>query len=266
MTEDSSRPSLEKQPASLEKQPADGRPQASAAPVHAPAVRDADVRASDADRDRVADILREALAEGRLDAQEHGERIESVYAAKTMGELEPLVGDLPAGRGAAAGAAHGAGQGAQGGQRSHASAFANYAASHTSAPGAHGWGPKENLVAIFSGSGRKGRWRVPRKINAFALFGGIEIDLTEALFEHPHVQINATAIFGGIEIRVPENVTLQQKGAGVFGGFDVHVTDSPDPGAPTVLVEGVAIFGGVEAKPKRGSAIQNLLDRFRKEP
>ncbi|MGI5349096.1 DUF1707 SHOCT-like domain-containing protein [Streptomyces sp. CA-250714] len=252
MTEDSSRTSLQKQPS------------AERSPAPAPAA-DAGVRASDADRDRVADILREALAEGRLDAEEHGERIEAVYAAKTMGELEPLVRDLPAGRSGVSGAEYDGEQSGASGQRSYGTAFANFAASHTSGPALPGYGPKENLVAIFSGTGRKGRWRVPRKINAFACFGGIEIDLTEALFEHPHVQINATAIFGGIEIRVPENVTLQQKGAGIFGGFDVQVTDSPDPNAPTVLVEGAAVFGGVDAKPKRGRLVQNLRDRFRKE-
>ncbi|WP_157872195.1 DUF1707 SHOCT-like domain-containing protein, partial [Streptomyces silaceus] len=63
---------------------------------HTPALR-----ASDADRDRTADILREALAEGRLTAEEHAERIDGVYRAKTMAELEPLVGDLPAGHGQA---------------------------------------------------------------------------------------------------------------------------------------------------------------------
>ncbi|MFI8851409.1 DUF1707 domain-containing protein [Streptomyces sp. NPDC053499] len=261
MTEDSSqRASLQKQP-SAEPAP---QPAAAAAPAPAP-VAEPEVRASDADRDRVADILREALAEGRLDAEEHSERVEAVYAAKTMGELQPLVRDLPAGRSVTAEAEEGGNAGASG-QRSYGTAFATFAASHTSGPTHPAYGPKENLVAIFSGTGRKGRWRVPRKINAFACFGGIEIDLTEALFEHPHVQINATAIFGGIEIRVPENVTLQQKGAGIFGGFDVQVSDSPDPTAPTVLVEGAAIFGGVDAKPKRGRVIQNLRDRFRKEP
>ncbi|MBO8202410.1 DUF1707 SHOCT-like domain-containing protein [Streptomyces smyrnaeus] len=256
MTEDSSRTSLQKQPS------AERSPKPAAAP--APAA-EAAVRASDADRDRVADILREALAEGRLDAEEHSERVEAAYAAKTMGELEPLVRDLPAGRSGTVGSQDGDGQPGGSGQRSYSTSFATFAASHTSSHAMHGSGPKENLVAIFSGTGRKGRWRVPRKINAFACFGGIEIDLTEALFEHPHVQINATAIFGGIEIRVPENVTLQQKGAGIFGGFDVQVTDSTDPTAPVVLVEGAAIFGGVDAKPKRGRVIQNLRDRFRKE-
>jgi hypothetical protein len=256
VTEDSSRPSLQKQSS------AERSPEPAPAP---PATAETDVRASDADRDRVADILREALAEGRLDAEEHSERIEAVYAAKTMGELEPIVRDLPAGRPGATGTGDGGDRPGEGGQRSYGTSFATFSASHTSNRALPGWGPKENLVAIFSGAGRKGRWRVPRKINAVAIFGGIEIDLTEALFEHPHVQINVTAIFGGIEIRVPENVTLQQKGAGIFGGFDVQVTDSPDPTAPTVLVEGAAVFGGVDAAPKRGSMIQNLRDRFRKE-
>lgn len=54
-----------------------------------------ELRASDADRDRTADILRDALAEGRLTAEEHSERVEEVFRAKTVGELEPLVRDLP---------------------------------------------------------------------------------------------------------------------------------------------------------------------------
>jgi hypothetical protein len=126
-------------------------------------------------------------------------------------------------------------------------------------------GTKDNLIAIFSGATRKGRFRAPGKINAFACFGGIEIDLTEAVFEQQHLQINATAVFGGVEIRVPENVTLRQKGAGIFGGFDVHTAESGDPHAPVVLVEGAAVFGGVEAKPKAGKRLRDLRDRLRKE-
>ncbi|MBR7677359.1 DUF1707 and DUF2154 domain-containing protein, partial [Streptomyces daliensis] len=228
---------------SLEKKPA--RPAAEAVepvrPVAPVEPAEVSVRASDADRDRVADILREALAEGRLDAEEHGERIDAVYSAKTVGELEPLVRDLPAGRAEPYRAA----------RPSSAPASASAAFSVPD----DGLGPKENLVAIFSGAVRKGRWRVPRKINAFACFGGVEIDLTEADFPYPYVVINATAVFGGIEIRVPENVTLRQKGAGVFGGFDVRTFESEEPDAPTVLVQGAAVFGGVEAKPRRGKRL-----------
>src|SRR5690606_15273463 len=49
----------------------------------------ADLRASDADRERVADILRDALAEGRLTMEEFGERLDATYAARTYGDLAP---------------------------------------------------------------------------------------------------------------------------------------------------------------------------------
>jgi hypothetical protein len=58
------------------------------------------LRASDADRDRAASVLNAALAEGRLTAEEHSERLDSIYAAKTQAELVPLLEDLPAASGA----------------------------------------------------------------------------------------------------------------------------------------------------------------------
>ncbi|TDD63364.1 DUF1707 SHOCT-like domain-containing protein, partial [Actinomadura rubrisoli] len=56
------------------------------------------MRASDADRDQVADRLREALAEGRITPEEHAERIDVVYNAKTYADLEPVLADLPSER------------------------------------------------------------------------------------------------------------------------------------------------------------------------
>ena len=54
------------------------------------------IRASDADRDRVAALLREHHAAGRLTAEEFHERMEQALDAKTMGELDELLADLPA--------------------------------------------------------------------------------------------------------------------------------------------------------------------------
>ena len=54
------------------------------------------LRASDADRDRVAALLREHHAAGRLTADEFQERLTAAFAAKTMGELDELMADLPA--------------------------------------------------------------------------------------------------------------------------------------------------------------------------
>jgi hypothetical protein len=54
------------------------------------------IRASDADRDRVAALLREHHAAGRLSAEEFHERIDRALEAKTLGELDELLTDLPA--------------------------------------------------------------------------------------------------------------------------------------------------------------------------
>jgi hypothetical protein len=202
----------------------------------------AGIRASDADRDRIADILREAMAEGRLTVEEHAERVDAVYRAKTVGELEPLVRDLPTPGGST--------------RPSSATPYAY----GPEAPA----GPADNLVAIFSSSTRKGRWRVGGRTNAFALFGSVEIDLTEALFSQRLTVINATSIFGSVEIKVPENISLRGSGTGVFGNFEVLTLESADPEAPVIVVNGYSVFGNVEAKPKRGKLITDLHNRLRK--
>ncbi|MBA2808720.1 DUF1707 and DUF2154 domain-containing protein [Streptomyces sp. KM273126] len=203
--------------------------------------RVSELRASDADRDRIADILRDALAEGRLTADEHAERVEGVLAAKTVGELEVFIRDLPA--------AH----------NGRAAAYA--AAPSRPSPGAIPVDPDEHLVAIFSSSLRRGRWRAGRRIHAYAIFGSVEIDLSEALFEHRQVMIKAISIFGSVEVRVPENVSLRGSGGGVLGSFEVDTLDSGEPDAPVVYVDGLAVLGSVEARPKRGKVIADLLDR-----
>ncbi|MDT9684687.1 DUF1707 domain-containing protein [Streptomyces sp. TRM76323] len=218
----------DKQP---QKQPAPRAPQS------APAMR-----ASDADRDRVADILREALVEGRLDAEEHGERIDAVYRAKTLAELEPIVSDLPA---------------APAAPRADA-AYGGYGPAGAD-------GAEERLVAVFSSNVRRGRWRIGSRTTVFSLFGNIEIDLTEATFTQRLATINATSVFGNVEVRVPENVSLRGNGTGVFGNFEVHTLEAADPEAPVVVVNGCAVFGNVEARPKRGKRIADLLhDKLRK--
>ncbi|MFE7188493.1 DUF1707 domain-containing protein [Kitasatospora sp. NPDC057541] len=217
-----------------------------APPAHAP-VAQAEMRASDADRERVAELLRDAYAEGRLDVEEHAERIEAAYAAKTLGELVPLTRDLPVHReisfekpplGAPEPAA---GPRPEGPVRLPA---------RNEAP---------TMLAVFGGSSRKGRWRVGSHLRAMAIFGGVEIDLTDAVFESPEVVIDVVAIFGGVEIKVPENVSLHGGGVGIFGGFDVKEQTAADPYAPVVRVKGTAVFGGCEAKPRRGKKLKEWV-------
>jgi hypothetical protein len=54
-----------------------------------------EMRASDVDRDKVAAVLREHTAEGRITMDEFNERLEQLYKSKTYGELARLTADLP---------------------------------------------------------------------------------------------------------------------------------------------------------------------------
>ncbi len=191
-------------------------------------MRPSDMRASHADRERVAELLRQAAGDGRIDIDELEQRLEQVFAAKTYGELEPIVRDLPDARPPAVPATQPVPLG--------------------NVPDrVGGVATSQNAVAIFGGAERKGMWVVPSKFTAVAVFGGVDIDLTQARFEGREVQIDAVAIFGGIDIKVPEDVTVRVDGSGVFGGFGGANLDGA-PGGPVVRVTGVAIFGGVDVK------------------
>ncbi|MCS0602367.1 DUF1707 domain-containing protein [Streptomyces sp. LP11] len=212
------------------------------APIQDAGPRVTELRASDADRDRVADMLREALAEGRLTPDEHAERVDGVLHAKTVGELDVFIRDLPA--------AH---------QRQGAPAYTPVPPRPTA--GAIPAEADANVVAVFSSAVRRGRWRAGRRLHAYAVFGSVEIDLSEAIFEYQQVVIKAFAVFGKVQIRVPENISLRGTGGGVLGAFEVSPLDSAESDAPVVYVDGWAVFGNVEARPRRGKLVADILER-----
>jgi len=64
------------------------------------------MRASDRDRAVIESVLGDAFAEGRITRAEYDERTEAALTSRTLGELVPLIGDLPVGRGPASGSSH----------------------------------------------------------------------------------------------------------------------------------------------------------------
>jgi predicted membrane protein len=108
-----------------------------------------------------------------------------------------------------------------------------------------------NVVGIFGG----GEYRIQSKNfqggEATAIFGGFEIDLTQAEIEGEEAVIDITAIFGGGELRVPESWDVSIEGVGVFGGYEDkthHARPEAGPPKKRLIVKGVAIFGGMEIK------------------
>jgi len=201
------------------------------------------MRASDADRERVANILREAAGDGRLTMEELDERLDAVYTAKTYAELEPITRDLPA-----TGTAH-------------APVPAQSSAVQESRIG--GVASSEGAFAILGGFSRKGDWVVPKDFTAFAFMAGGEIDLREARFAEPVVTIHVVAIMAGIEITVPEDVTVRVTGIGIMGGFDHGASATGAAGGPTIIINGVALLSGVEVrrKPLKKSRRERLESR-----
>jgi Domain of unknown function (DUF1707)/Cell wall-active antibiotics response 4TMS YvqF len=209
-----------------------------------PAVPDrGNLRASDSDRERVADVLRQAAGDGRLTMEELDERLDAVYAAKTYAELEPITRDLPQ-----AGTAH---------VPVPAPAAGGSVNRIGGSPTSH------HAVAILGGQVHKGDWVVPAEFNAVAILGGVELDLREARFAEPVVTIHTVAIMGGVEITVPDDVTVHISGVGIMGGFEHGAAGDGPPGGPVVNINGVAIMGGVEVrrKPLKRSRRERLESR-----
>ena len=191
------------------------------------------LRASDADRDQVATLLSTAYAEGRLSREEHDERIDQLMAAKTFDDLLPITQDLVI-----------VGPPAPVATPQSSSRFAI----DTTRQNAE----SDKMIAIFGGVTRKGRWRVRKNTHALALFCGMDLDLRDAIFEAPVVEISGFWCFGGLDMKVPEGIEIQDQTAGIFGGTDVRDVGDPAPGAPMLVIKGVSLFGGVSIKgPKK---------------
>ncbi|HSX95933.1 MAG TPA: DUF1707 domain-containing protein [Streptomyces sp.] len=218
----------------------------------------ADLRASDADRERVSEQLRDALAEGRLDMEEFEERLDATYKARTYGELAPITRDLP-GAGAVAPPAL---------VPQPSVSLVKGPAGEASWPerivggdGTSTWG-----VAVMSGFERKGRWTVPERFDCFAFWGGGELDLRDAYFAGREVTINCVAIMGGINVIVPPGVEVVVRGIGIMGGFDHGEEGVPgDPGAPRVIITGFAFWGGVGVERKVPKAERQRLKEARRQ-
>lgn len=109
----------------------------------------------------------------------------------------------------------------------------------------------EYLVSVFGGSNRSGRWTIPKEIRSITVFGGSDIDFSEALFSQPKATLRVFCLFGGDDIYVPENINVVSKVFCIFGGVDNSAPSIADRNAPTLIIEGVVVFGGVDVKIKR---------------
>jgi len=199
----------------------------------------AGMRISDADRDLAASILGNALADGRLTAEEHAARLDAIFAAKTHADIVPVVRDLPGAAAALEPAVSAALD----------PAFA--AAPNPRVTGlGRGGGHRPRVVAVFSGAVRKGRWRLPAEMEAASVFGDVELDLRQATMTERTASMRVVAVFGSARITVPPEMHVIDDGWALFGGREMppDSDESAMPGAPVLRVTGVSIFGMITVR------------------
>ncbi|WP_344981909.1 DUF1707 SHOCT-like domain-containing protein [Streptosporangium fragile] len=186
-----------------------------APPVSTPHPPGRALRASDADRDRVAAVLSEAFATGRLTSLEHADRLEAAYAAVTLDDLIPITQDLP-----------------------------DVTTSATVTAG------RQEVGALFSKVVRGGRWLAGRHTRLSATFGALIVDLSEAVLPGREITLEVGAHFGKLIIRVPEGAHVIDEVSGMFAKR--HVSGSRDgEGTPVIRVVGRVAFGKIVVSRER---------------
>lgn len=105
----------------------------------------------------------------------------------------------------------------------------------------------ENFCATFSGIKNNFKGQEFKGANIDAIFGGVDIDLTEAIINHDQI-ININSVFGGVDIKVPNGVNIKVKSTPIFGGVSNKVNRSFDESFPTIYVNAFCLFGGVDIK------------------
>ena len=166
-------------------------------------------------------MLSRALAEGRLTPQEHSERLDAIFAAKTQADVAPLISDLPT---AASG---GAGTIATTGKRTR-------------------------LVALMGAFSRKGVWQVPQRMSAVTVLAGGDLDFRAAVLPPGEIRLKVTCVMAGLDIVVPPEMRVIDGAWAIMGGIEVppETPESNRADAPVLHLTGVTIMGGVSVRRK----------------
>jgi hypothetical protein len=195
------------------------------------------LRASDAERERAAELLREAMASGRLTVDELEDRTRLVFEARTRTELERLIGDVLVPTDDAHPVAAGQSVALPGVERTNVRG------------GADG---TRRVLSILGGSRRTGRWSLAASCSVINVLGGSELDLSEVELTQDRVELKVISVLGGAEITLPPGLNVEVSEAVFLGGNEVDIgTEQPDPGGPVVHLRLVSILGGSEVRRGR---------------
>lgn len=191
----------------------------------------AHIRASDADRERVVDILQRAYLDGRIDREEHDERVHDALSAKTLGDLLPLTADLVPPR--------------------HHAVPPQTSRAVPAHPSATDGGDIDRLSAMLSTVKRQGAVRVHARSVVTSFLGSVDLDLTGATFASSVVEINITQLMGTFKLRVPLGTTVRDQTTSALGSTSIRNIGTRDLTRPTIVITGSNILGEVKVRGPR---------------
>jgi len=180
------------------------------------------IRISDADREAAAQRLHAALGEGRITLAELEERLDVVYAAKTVAELEPPLADLP-----------GAG---------------------VVAPlGSARVVPREevHLNTEMGSIKRTGDWPVPERLRLTTSMGSIHLDLSTTPTP-PRIEVDVATGMGSVTIVLPPGGSADVDGVKTsWGSVSTKVPHTPTANGPHLVITGSAGMGSLTVRHAR---------------
>ncbi|PTR23552.1 uncharacterized protein DUF1707 [Rhodococcus sp. OK519] len=219
-----------------------------------------DLRVSDAEREYVGELLQRAVGQGMLWLGEFTERMDTVLAAKTRGELNAVLADLPGMQINPAYVSGGYPPPAHPGQARPVPA-APMSAEPVAAPPA-GYPTQQPLVirGRMSTITRKGRWNVPPALHLDSRMGSTTLDFTEAVMQTQVVHLTIDDYCGSITLILPEQATADLNDIETVGGSASNKVRSGPPYGPLHLVVGGRVrFGSVTARYPFGTTLRKML-------
>ncbi|WP_199428888.1 DUF1707 SHOCT-like domain-containing protein [Qaidamihabitans albus] len=196
------------------------------------------LRVSDREREHVVGLLQKAIGRGMLDLDEFTERTDIALAARTRGELNAVLADLP-------GLVH-----------RDAVAPAPPLPSAAPAPGIPvPAGERLELKAHGSSLVRKGRWYVPPQVLVRNKYGETKLDFSEAELSAPVIHVELDTKWNSVAVTVPDNAVVDTNGITEvkWGSLDDKTNSNGKPGTPRFVFSGRVHGGSLTLRyPRRG--------------
>ncbi|WP_367133938.1 DUF1707 domain-containing protein [Saccharothrix sp. HUAS TT1] len=178
-----------------------------------------DFRVSDAEREHVVGLLQKAIGRGLITLDEFTERTDTALAARTRGQLNAVLLDLP-------GMVH----------DEQVLAAAQ---------------DRQELRSTMSTVNRKGNWTVPRQLVVRNRMGTTDLDFREASIPHAVVDIELDVTAGSVKLLLPDGATVNAEGVELAASNLKDKVGTGLNGRPHFVVRGQVRAGNVEIKKKK---------------